>query len=108
MDPPLLRRGGLAAPEPQAIHSRFDPDIVIDCVPQVLFTSEIVLGGVNRCIPKQKLNLFFSGFILVDALGVSRSSAIEQVARVLFPKLDFFVRCGEWLQANGFSSALRP
>jgi hypothetical protein len=34
------------------------PLVVIHCVPQFLFASQVVLGRLNRSVAKQELNLF--------------------------------------------------
>src|ERR1700730_12058527 len=34
-----------------------ETEVVVDCVAQFLFATQITFGGLNRCVPKQELDL---------------------------------------------------
>jgi hypothetical protein len=55
-----------------ALSDVFQSQVVIHRVSQFLFTSETLLGRLNRWVPKQKLNLFeFATGIVAQSCAVN-------------------------------------
>jgi hypothetical protein len=42
---------------PQPLSVGFDANVIVDCNPQLLFTSEVPLGCLHARVPEEKLDL---------------------------------------------------
>jgi hypothetical protein len=55
----------------------FDADLIVDCLSQALFTSQILFGGLYRDVAQKKLNLFYLATSAVAQSGAGPTEVMR-------------------------------